>query len=334
MELKELCLVSWNRFVPRNLSIHCDLVGAAHEFIFEESQITIKLPSVKHLPTEPDHEGPLTFDGWREVDGKKIPEEYHVNSVDIEVSIPEEITLPSKVLEVSPCAYEIISKSQQEYLNGLANKNSSIAERAFDLWIRTLRWKCDYSAIGRPEISGCESGWSTYLVAKPQEKRVWIASSVIVIMGSKTVTSAMWEATGDSLKARCTPPVYIDLMMDAAEHIKLDDLQRATVDMAIACETFLRMLVAKNLPDNIQSSVASYIDDANIRQVLEKFVPEILSNPGKNDLKKIKNKLHTLFDTRNGIVHKGRTAQLTKELCESFLETTRKLLSLDLGREN
>lgn len=333
MELEELTFVSWNRFVPRNLSIHRDLVGAEHEFISDGNHITIKLPSANHLPTEPNREGSLSFNGWRDVDGKKIPEEYHVNSVDIEVSIAEKIVLPSKVLEVSPCAYDIIPKTQQERLTGLANKSSSVAERAFDLWIRTLRWKCDYSAIGRPEVSGCESGWSTYLIAKPQNRRVWIAPSVLMIMGSKKVTHEMWEAAGDSLKVGCSPPVYIDLMMDATEHIKLNDLHRATVDMAIACETFLRMLVAQNLPINIPSSVASYIDDANIRQVLEKFIPEILGSTGNNELRKIKNKLHSLFDTRNRIVHKGLTAQLTKNLCETFLETTRKLLSLNVGQQ-
>jgi len=155
---------------------------------------------------------------------------------------------------------------------------------------------------------------------------------VNVIMPRK-VTQEMWAAVGASLQGGHTPPVYIDLMMDAAEHIKLDDFQRATVDMAIACETFLRMLVTKNLPDNIQFSVASYIDDANIRQVLEKFVPQMLDDTGKKDLGKIKIKLHSLFDTRNGIVHKGETAKLTRELCGNFLETTRKLLSTDIGQQ-
>lgn len=332
MELTKLNLVSWNRFVPRNLSIHCALVGAAHQFVFEESQITIKLPSTQELPTEPIGKEPLTFNCYKEIEGKKIPEQYHVNAVDIEVSIAEEITLPAGVLEVSPCALEIISKPQQEHLNGLASKCGSIAERAFDLWIRTLRWKCDNSAIGRPEISGCESGWSTYLIAKPQERGVWIAPMVFEItIGARTVSPEMWETVGAALKVGCTPPVYIDLLMDAAEHLKLDDLQRATVDMAIACETYLRMLVARNLPNNIQSSVSSYINDANIRQVLNKFVPEILGNQDKKNLIKIKSNLHSLFDSRNDIVHKGQTGKLNKNLCESFLVATKKLVDLDVG---
>jgi hypothetical protein len=328
MEMVQVTIASWNRFVPRNLSIHPDLVGAVNHFPFEENEITIKLPSQRHMPTEPNRVELLTFNHYRELNGKKTPIELWVNGVDVEVSIAKEISLPRETLNMPPNAIEIIPKPQQEHLNHLAAAYGSIAERAFELWIRTLRWKCDNSAIGRPEISGCESGWSTYLIARPQDKRVWIASPVFEVRGAKMVTPEMWAEVEYSLKQGCIPPVYIDLMMDAAEHIKLDDLQRATVDMAIACETFLRMLVAKSLPSSLQSSVATYIDDANIRQVLEKFVPETLNEADRKELDKIKSTLHTLFDTRNNLVHKGQVSGLTKGLCEAFLETTKKLVKL------
>jgi hypothetical protein len=280
------------------------------------------------LPTEPNQEGQLSFNGWREQNGKKVPIQYSVNTVDIEVATKEKILLPCKVLDVSPCAYKIISKEQQENLNHLVAVYGSTAERAFALWIKTLRWKCNNSAIGRPEISGCESGWSTYLVAKPQDKRVWIAPQIIVAMGSKMVTPEIWADVENSLKQGCTSPVYIDLMMDANEHIKLDDVQRATVDIAIACETFLRMILASTLPSNLQPAIAIYIDDANIRQVIEKFIPEVLNDAERKDFNKIKSKLHILFDNRNKIVHKGDMSSLTKKVCESFIETANKLFEM------
>jgi hypothetical protein len=325
MELTQLKVASWNRFVPRNLFIHPDLVGAVHKFRFEENEITIQLPSSKHLPTDPIQEGPLSFDGWREQNGIKMPIEYSVNEVDIEISIAEEIALPCKILDVPPCAIEIITSTQQEHLNHLANVYGSITERAFDLWIRTLRWKCNNSAIGRPEISGCETGWTTRLVAKPQNKHVWIASSGFRPKGSPMVTPKNWTDVEISLKQGCNPPLYIDLIMDASEHIELNDFSRAIVDTAIACETFLRMIVGRSLPPSLRTSVATYIDDANIRQVIRKFVPEILNNAERREFDKIKNKLHALFDTRNNIVHKGQVSNLTNELCEGFLEMAKKL---------
>lgn len=330
MEKVEVTIATWNRFVPRNLAIHPDLLGAEHSFGFEEAEIKISLPSIKHLPTEPNQEGPLSFNGWREQNGKKLPIQYTVNAVDIEVATKEKILLPCEVLDVSPCAIEIISKEQQEYLNHLVAVYGSTAERAFDLWIKTLRWKCSNSAVGRPEISGCESGWSTYLVAKPQDKRVWIAPQVIVARGLKMVTAEMWADVENSLKQGCTSPVYIDLMMDASEHIKLAGLQRATVDIAIACETFLRMILARTLPANLRPAVVTYIDDANIRQVIEKFIPEVLNETERKDFDRIKSKLHILFDNRNKILHKADMSGLTKKVCESFIEIANKLFEIEV----
>ena len=328
MTLIRLATASLNRFVPRNLSIHPDLVGAVHEFIHEKHRINIALPLPQHFPTEPNQGELLTFSHYREVNGKKIPSQLWVHAVDVVVAIPEELSVPREILDRPPNAFEIVPKAQQEHLDHLAATYEAVAERAFDLWIRTLRWKCDNSAIGRPEITSYGSGWSTYLVAQPQDQRIWIGPMVFQLKGTKMVTPDIWEEAGTSLKLEVTPPVFIDLIMDAAEHIKLGDLRRAIIDMAIACEVFLRMLLAKSLPPDLQACIVTYVDDANIRPVLEKFVPDILSKAERKELDKIRSKLHALFDIRNEIVHKGRVSELTKERCDAFLEATKELVAL------
>jgi hypothetical protein len=331
MDEMKLAVASWNRFIPRNLYIKPELVGATHSFSLEGFNISIKLPGAQHIHTEPSRgdlfcEGDLlALNSWKEEKGVNVPLEFEVLGVDIEVLISEEIYLSEEVLNRNPCAFDIISDSQQAQLNQLAKRHETVAEKAFDLWVRTLRWKCNNYSIGRPEISGCESGWSTYIIAKPLNKRIWSTASVIHVNIRKPVTSETWSKVEYALKDQCAPPVYIDLMMDASEHLQLDDFQRTTVDLAIACETYLRMLVSKNLPVNLPSSLSSYIDDANIRQVLDKFVIDILGESELKILKKIRKKLHRLFDTRNKIVHKGESNGLTKELCIEFLETTRNL---------
>lgn len=328
MDLARLAIGSWNRFLSRNLSIQPDLVGATHEFQFKDHKITISLPTNRYLPTEPYQGELLRFDHYREVNGKKIPLQLWVESVELIVSVKGEVELPSEILNRPPNQYELVSKLQQEKLNDLASVHSAIAEKAFDLWIRTLRWKSDNSSIGRPEISAYESGWSTYLVAQPSGERIWIAPMEFVAKAAKMVTLENWEAVGTSLRAGCTPPVFVDLVMDATEHLKLGDLQRATVEMAMGCEAFLRMLVAESLPSDLQTSIIAYVDDANIRVLLEKFLPDILSAIELDKIKKIIKSLHELFDTRNALVHKGQVTTLTKERCEAFLIAAKKLLSL------
>jgi hypothetical protein len=328
MELTRLVIGSWNRFLSRNLSIQPDLVGAMHEFQFEDHKITISLPTSRHLPTEPSRGEFLRFNRYREVDGKKIPLQLWVESVEVVVSIKDEVELPVEILSRPPNQDELVSKSQQEKLDNLASVHGGIADRAFDLWIRTLRWKSDNSSIGRPEISGHESGWSTYLVAQPNGEEIWIAPVTFTLTGAKMVTLENWEAVGTSLRAGRTPPVFVDVIMDATEHLKLGDLQRATVEMAMGCEAFLRTLVAESLPSGLQASIINYVDDANIRPVLEKFMPDILSAIEYDNMKKIIKKLHELFDSRNTIMHKGQAATLTKGGCEAFLIAAKKLLSL------
>lgn len=149
-----------------------------------------------------------------------------------------------------------------------------------------------------------------------------------MVKASKVVASETWEAVASALQEKRTPPVFVDLVMDAAEHLKMGDLQRATVEMAMGCEVFLRRLVAESLPPGLHAPIATYVDDANVRPVLEKFVPAILSPEELRELKKIKIRLHQLFDLRNSIIHKGDTSALSKEHCEKFLEVSKKLIRL------
>jgi hypothetical protein len=117
-------------------------------------------------------------------------------------------------------------------------------------------------------------------------------------------------------------------MFDAVEHMKLGDFQRATVDMAVACEAYLRMLVSSSLPSDLNNSVREYLDEANIRRVLTKLVPEILSDQERQQLKHIQGRLHKLFDVRNDIVHIGPTQGLDSRDCQQFLEATKTLIGI------
>jgi predicted transglutaminase-like cysteine proteinase len=117
-------------------------------------------------------------------------------------------------------------------------------------------------------------------------------------------------------------------MFDAIEHLKLGDLQRAVVDMAVSCESYLRLLIANNLPVDLLNSIKEYIDDVNIRPVLMKFVPEIFNEEERKRLQKIEGALNKLFDTRNDILHAGRAEHLTMPDCEKYLKATRELIRL------
>lgn len=325
MERANLSVASWNRFTTTNLVITPDLVGSAHEFVHAGCKVKISLPSKAHLPSEPLEGELLTFSTYQEIDGQKIPVQFWVHAVDVMVYITEQISLPEEILERAPNAYELLSESKQEQLNTMAASYTAIAEKVFELWIRTLRWKSDNSAIGRPRVIGYESGWATYLITESSNKRIWSWRDPFTITAAKAVTSDMWKSASEALQKSESPPIYVELLFDGIEHIKLGDFQRAIVDMAVACETYLRTLVANSLPASLSSAVKQYIDDANVRQVLTKFIPEILTEEENKNLEKIESSLHKLFDTRNDIVHTGKTVQITADDCQKYVDVTSRL---------
>lgn len=173
MELKQLRVGTWNRFLTRNLSIEPRLVGSQHEFLFGPYRICVAIPSTEHINPQPGRGTRLWFDYYTEIDGKPKPLQLWVESVDVIVKGAEEVSLAAEVLRRAPNQTELIPKAQQEKLSSLVVEIGAIAERSFDLWLKTLRWKSWNSSIGRPEINGHESGWPTCLVAQPNWERIW-----------------------------------------------------------------------------------------------------------------------------------------------------------------
>ena len=75
------------------------------------------------------------------------------------------------------------------------SKYGDISRRAFDHWIRTLRWKADNWRIGLPEVYGAETGWSTYLQVKETQKMVWVGTQIFAVPAEKAVTPTIWHET-------------------------------------------------------------------------------------------------------------------------------------------
>ena len=185
---------SWDRFLTRNLSIDPGLVGAEHEFVFEDNMVCVSLPSAKDVPLEPCTGERLRYNHYTEIDGKKSPQQLWVKSVDVTVKGTDEVLLPPELLDRHPNQSDLLSKGQQDKLQKLVISLGVVAERSFDLWLRTLRWKCKNSSIGRPEMSGHASGWCTCLTAQPSGHRIWLRGASLTARGSKMVTPVIWEA--------------------------------------------------------------------------------------------------------------------------------------------
>lgn len=321
-------LSSWSRFITRNLVVVPEILGLACEFQFEKGKARIEIPAADNLTDSETDSSVLRISSYKMKNERKIPVSIAVNSVDVLVYLNRRVSLPKEVLTRHPNPIDLLSREQGKLLDELTTAHHDVASRAFDLWIKTLRWKSGKGAIGRPEVHGFESGWGTYLLEKKTKWRFWGTPLRLSIILHKPITLSEWHEVEKSLQLDQKPPVYIDLMFDGIEQFKLGDLQRSIVDLAVACESYMRARVIQNLPSGLTDVVLKYIDEAPIRRVLDNLFKETLSDNQNSRLKSIRSTLHRLFDARNDILHSGHKEDLTSADCKKYIEATKKLIAI------
>ena len=301
------------------------LLGSRHTFTCDQTWVTIELPSPEDLERgRPDERRAKIF-SWRREGGQDVPTGVAIYSVDILVQLPSALAVPVQILRQPANAYDVLTKAQQEQLESLA-QTQPIVERAFDVWVRTLRWKAMNPFLCRQQALGPESGWGTRLLEVTTRHHFWIATQVIEVDYGRQITLQQWEETQHALHTEVTPPVYYDLLFDAHAHLRMKDYQRSVVDCAVACECYLRAEIMRRMPTSLTSNVTTYVDEANIRQVLTRFFPETLGAEARRAFDRISSSIHRLFNARNQILHSGRELSLTGNDCQTYLNAAEKLI--------
>ena len=326
MKKSEVNLYSWNRFITRNLVILPELLGKVLQFKFENHTIKIILPGIDTVERGGGFDSIISVGARRTSDNKPI--EYDVHKVDIEVIKPIRKRIPTEAIKRNANAYELFSQKEQEELNNIAYKYKEIAEKAFEYWMRILRWKCDDSRIGSPEIYDYHSGWNSNLKDLESNKKIWIEGHVFHVRGYKKVDIQQWIEIKQAVQRGLEPPIYIEYKHSAEQNFKVGDLNKAVIDLAISCETYLKSTVLDKLPRDLEQNFVDHIERINIHQYIDKFFTESLDDQQKKMYDKIKPGLRKLFDDRNKIMHKGITDRLTHEACKKHLQTTSELIKI------
>lgn len=326
MKTHQIKVKSWNRFLTRNLAVKPEVLGSEHRFSFEDRTVSIKIPSIDQVDSGQGYDKVASIGARRAVDNE--PLEFYIHKIDVEVSKPDTVSIPSEVLNRPPNAHDPFSDEEQKRLDKVAEQHQSTAEKAFNYWIRIVRWVCDDSRIGRDQVEDFRSGWSTYLIDAESDTKVWIQGQVFHVLGYKTLRVEEWQEIQSKLSLGSQPPIYVEFKHDAEEHIRLGDYKRSLVDMAIACDTFLRFTVLQRLPVELNTKMAAYIEKANVHLYINQFFPGIIDKATNKQFKKLTSDLRALFKQRNKLVHMGKDEGIDEKLCLRFLKVTQELLSI------
>jgi hypothetical protein len=318
-------------FVSRSLAVEPKLLGKAHDFNFRGQRILITLPELSDVDESDSNDPKVYCRSWLRVNGVDVPAEYIVRRIDVKVFLNESPKIHPEMLVLNINQYGLLEDSEQATLNTICEENSRTAIEAYEYWLSVLRWSTKSFRIGRTAVVDNASGWNPTLCAVNHNKRVWSGSASRVYKAEAVhrLRIEEWEAVDTILAEGKEVPPHIVLLQDAQEYNYRRDHRRSMIDIAIACEVFLRSRVLFALPNGISASIITSIESTNISQFVSKFFPEILTETGQTKYRPLVKELTSLFDARNKIMHMDNHERATSAQCERFIGLAGKLFDLD-----
>jgi hypothetical protein len=236
---------SWNRFVVRNLSVVPKLLGAEHEFNYRGKNVTLLLPDLERKADGTLKNDEVLCNSWQKVNGKEIPLEYSILSVDLFVDVEGNIEIPDQALQMPPVQHKLFSKELTSQLNSKSTEHEAIAKAAIQHWMRMLRWKTRIPYVGEPEIAREESGWATFLVASQSNHRFWSPGHRLTARRYSSISEIQWVETQLALKTKIDPPVWFHFIFEALQRLVSQDTVAAVLSAAIALGACPRISFSK-----------------------------------------------------------------------------------------
>jgi hypothetical protein len=257
------------RFALDRLHISPDLVGTVHQFVFEGKAVTVRLPSLESEKVPVDRR--IALVRWQTKGN--VPLEYQVNSLDLKVDIEESIQIPAAMLQLSPNQSALLQPEQSKRLDELVSSTGELAGRAFDYWLRTLRWKSKVGYIGEPRVQyPGHNGGDAVLKEQISGNRLWLEPVRILGQMSTVVSLTEWNATQQALSENNAAPIWFDYLFDSQMRINNNDLIGGILSLAIALEVNVRNIFSHDLRRlAVQPVLLEIFDQTNLRALLNRI---------------------------------------------------------------
>lgn len=329
MDKKEVELETKVTLLVYNLAIKPDVIGMKHEFPYKGAMVTISLPVEEQIEAWAGQvDIPAASPGfWHAIEGSPdVPASLDIHRVYVTVRQGNRFSFDPIVFTEPVNAYQHMSDSEQEGITRLADEGKSIASNAFEYWLTVLRWVGGDYRIGRRHVESKIAGFSM-LHDVETGRKVWGSAGPLKFLAYQALTVDQWLHVGALLKVEESVPIYVALLQDAEDYQDRKEYRRAMIDIAIACEVFLRSHVLRTLPDSLDQDITTMIESANISQFARKFFVNQLRDDAKADYKPFIKEIDSLFDARNKIMHMANDERATDETCTRFIAMAKKLFN-------
>jgi hypothetical protein len=238
--------------------------------------------------------------------------QYDVRRVRVFVDLKRTLTVPeASIGRVDPYHH---SKSARNALDKVVEDAERIAEEAFRLWVRTLRWKSHYASINQMLIEPMDVSYGAHL-DHAETGQSFYSPGGFVVGPSQPITRRMWNSVGRSLREGKTPPLWLDFLYEGEHRVASSDLHGGIVSLAIACELLMRRLVLR--PTNRR--FFPMLKRMQIGRLHDQW--KNVGPTGKRlNAAMDHDKMKRLFDLRNGIMHRGDVRVLNETECRDLAE--------------
>jgi len=298
-----------------------ELLGTSHYFDYKGYIVEIRMPSSTD-------ERKLRTAGYHVIDGKEIPFISQVKIVDIYIKISNALECINSRDEnnVNP-NHKLAGCDPNELISEMTKASIS----AFKYWLDIVRLFTKDYHIGLRSRRATSHDHAS-IIASDSEKRIcsgpFCINSKIVDHG---IEREIWDEIQSELKKGTSLPIHYQFLIDANHALEDNRLKSCIIDLAMACETYLRFSVFELLGE-CPEDVKSNMELANINAFTNGYFKNRVIPSQKTKYDKLKkDHLNSLFDARNKLVHMGEVKRVTRENCVRFINATNDLFSVNLG---
>ena len=297
--------VSWSRFRSNWLAVSREVVGRSHKFEFEERHIEIKLPREEHANLGKGYDETIRCFEWTGGNGKN-PLNFDIFKVDVIIELQKPIQIPRKLLELPPTQRRLTSHRKGDLFDTIVSNHEELANKAFEYWIRIVRWKAGWWRIGQPEVGDHRSGWSTHLMEKQSRHRFWSGPVRIVAQLPHVLNTAEWNSIQQAVTDSRFPPIWIEFLYDSQHKLDIGDNSGCILSLAIACESIFRHLFNQQIPmpERAEERLFTALSEINIRAICRNITKfEFWDRTWRNSIDW--EDINKIFHLRNRVVHLG-----------------------------
>lgn len=320
---KVTSFLTLNTFRASPFRIESALEGARLEFQQDGEPTEVRLPGKDRVDErDPDTYEPADITtGGR--DKSNATNAYEVHATYVITQPPETLVLP-----VDP---EIRHKdvTSSDKIFPLLERAAHLADRAFERFGGVLRWKTRMFWAARPAM-GLPTEWKGALFDRETRDRIiGMGNFEDKAFVAPPISQEQWLEIGKALQEGLSCPVHFELLYSGQWLLSHHEVRRAVIDLAVACEVYMKNTVLEALPSGTSEAVREYLARANVSTHYKQLFPAILPEGRENPTwAEIKGDLNDLFDARNALLHDGTHDHLKEADCQPFSQAARKLLAI------